>query len=104
MYLLTLSMSVPLTLPTSPPPALYTFTCDFYGRETWNKVVGSSRRLYWAVWRWTATGLKISKVREFPVDSRYESASLRIPRKGGTGSISGVGVLLWPGKPILCGL
>ena len=47
--------------------------------------------------------LKISKVREFPVDSRCESATLRIPRKGGTGSISGVGVLLWPGKPILCG-
>ena len=47
---------------------------------------------------------KFSKVREFSVDSRCESVTLRIPRKGGTGSISGVGVLLWPGKPILCGL
>jgi hypothetical protein len=23
--------------------------------------------------------------------------------RGGTGSTSGIGVLLWPGKPILCG-
>ncbi len=51
-----------------------------------------------------ATDHKIQKVREFSVDSRCEFAILRIPRKGGTGSISGVGVLLWPGKPILCGL
>ena len=45
---------------------------------------------------------KLSKVCKIPFDSLGESASLRIPRNGGTGSISGVGVLLWPGKPILC--
>lgn len=52
--------------------------------------------------RGIATDHKIQKVREIPVDSCCESASLLIPRKGGTGSSSGVGVLLWPGKPILC--
>ena len=42
------------------------------------------------------TDLTILKIPELWVDSRYEAASLGIPLKGGTGSISGVGVLLWP--------
>ena len=46
--------------------------------------------------------LNYRKFAEFSVDSFCESVSLRIPLKGGTGSISGIGVLLWPGKPILC--
>jgi hypothetical protein len=52
---------------------------------------------------WTdLTILKILKIPELSVDSRREAANLEIPLKGGTYSISGVGVLLWPGKPILC--
>jgi len=48
------------------------------------------------------TDLTVLRIPELSVDSRCEAANLGIPLKGGTGSISGVGVLLWPGKPILC--
>src|SRR5262245_46290009 len=75
-----------------------------------NKVVGSSGRLILlparrssrAVRRGTAIGFQYQKLAKFQL-TRVASLLFYVSREtGGTGSISGVGVLLWPGKPILC--